>query len=187
MAISFVVLVVLLSFRNEPNKMTDLIIFMSGNLCILSIAPMHSRGRKWLAMIWYTRSGRPHPAALPGAADVDHYHRCWRCPHRAMCGDYCCFRHCRGCSYPPCHRFCCCGCCFPLKPKLPPPPLSLVQPQPTLPPQTRMADTVDSWPTHPWQGCTSSLSPSRRPRRCRCCLRFHLCCCFCNHCPPLCR
>ena len=153
-----------------------------------------TRCRKWLAMICM-RAGRPHPAASPGAgaANVDRCHRCWRCPlrpHRAMCDnrgrpcDCCCFRRCRGCSCPPRRCFCCCGCCFPLKPKLPPPSSSLAQPLPILPPQTRMEDTAGSWPTHPWRRCTSSLSPSRHPRRCRC-LRFHLCRRFCNHCPPL--
>jgi hypothetical protein len=75
MAISFVALVTLVSYGNEPSKMSDLIIFMSGNLLILLIAPMPSHGRKWLAMIHDMRAGQPRPAALPGATDIDRRHR----------------------------------------------------------------------------------------------------------------
>jgi hypothetical protein len=82
MAISFIALVTLVSYGNEPNKMTDLIISMSGYLFILSIAPTPSHGKKWLAMIWDTRAGRPRPAASPGAADVDRRHCRRRCPPR---------------------------------------------------------------------------------------------------------
>jgi hypothetical protein len=102
------------------------------------------------------------------------------CPRNCFC-----FRHCRGCSCPPCHRFCCCGCHFPSKRKLPPPSSSLARPPPTPPPQTRTADAAGSWPTHPWRQCTSSLLPSRRPRCCRRRLCFNLCRRFCNHCSPL--
>ena len=43
---------------------------------------MPTHGRKWLAMIRDTRAGRPRPAALPGAANVDRHHRCRCClPH----------------------------------------------------------------------------------------------------------
>ena len=86
-SISFVALVTLVSYGNEPNKMTDLIIFMSGNLLILLIAPTPSHGRKWLAMIRDTCAGWPRPAASPRAADVDRCHRHCCCPprlHRAM-------------------------------------------------------------------------------------------------------
>ena len=62
--------------------MTDLIIFMSGNLLILLIAPTPSHGRKWLAMIQDTRAGRPHAAASPGATDVDRPHGPCCCPPR---------------------------------------------------------------------------------------------------------
>ena len=65
--------------------MNDLIIFMSGNLLILLIAPTPSHDRKWLAMIWDTRAGQPRPAALPGVANVDCRHRCRRCPPHLHC------------------------------------------------------------------------------------------------------
>jgi hypothetical protein len=85
MAISFVALVTLVSYGNEPNKMTDLIIFMSGNLLILSIAPMPSHGRKWPALIRDTRAGWLRPAASPGATKVDCHHRRCHCLPRSHC------------------------------------------------------------------------------------------------------
>ena len=67
--------------------MTDLMIFVSGNLLILSIAPTPSHSRKWLAMIQDRRAGRPGTAALPRAADLNCRHHSRHCPlrpHRAM-------------------------------------------------------------------------------------------------------
>ena len=79
-AISFVALVTLVSYRNEPKKMIDLL--CCNLLILLSIAPLPTHGRKWVAGIQDACAGWPRTVALSGVADVDSHRRRHCCPLR---------------------------------------------------------------------------------------------------------